>query len=207
MIKPLTQRADRRRARSARQRFARITTEFLAPGVLVSALLLAVGLHSVGGPRGLLWGLLAAVFASIAPMAYIIRGVRRGHWTDHHVTIHEQRRVPLLVGLGSVLIGLGLLLTLDAPRDLTALVVAMVAGLGVTVLITHRWKISIHTAVAAGTIVVLCLVFGPWLLVGTVLVALIAWSRVELHEHTVAQVLGGMPFGAIVAGVVFTLAR
>jgi membrane-associated phospholipid phosphatase len=100
-----------------------------------------------------------------------------------------------------------LLLTLDAPRELTALVVAMVAGLGVAVLITHWWKISIHTAVAAGTIVVLCLVFGPWLLVGSGLVALIAWSRVELHEHTVAQVLGGMPFGAIVAGVVFTLAR
>jgi membrane-associated phospholipid phosphatase len=83
----------------------------------------------------------------------------------------------------------------------------MVAGLGVTVLITHWWKISVHTAVAAGTVVVLSLVFGPWLLFLWAVVALIAWSRVELRDHTVGQVLGGMPFGAFVAGLVFSLAR
>jgi membrane-associated phospholipid phosphatase len=190
-----------------RQRAARIVTEILAPGVLVSVLLLAVGLHAADGPSGLLWGLLAALFASFTPMAYIVRGVRRGRWTDHHVTTREHRRTPLLVGLASVLIGLGLLVVLDAPRELVALVAAMVAGLGVTVLITHWWKISIHTAVAAGTVVVLTLVFGTWLMVLWAIVAIIAWSRVELRDHTVGQVLGGMPFGALIAGVVFTLAR
>jgi membrane-associated phospholipid phosphatase len=193
--------------RPVRQRTARIVTEVFAPGVLVSVLLLAVGLHAAGGPSGLLWGLLAALFASITPMAYILRGVRRGHWTDHHVTVREQRRVPLLVGLASVAVGLGLLVSLKAPRELLALVAAMVAGLGVTVLVTHWWKISVHTAVAAGTVVVLTLVFGQWLLFLWAVVAVIAWSRVELRDHTVGQVLGGMPFGAIVAGLIFTLAR
>jgi membrane-associated phospholipid phosphatase len=193
--------------RPVRQRTARIVTEVFAPGVLVSVLLLAVGLHAAGGPSGLLWGLLAALFASITPMAYILRGVRRGHWTDHHVTVREQRRLPLLVGLASVVVGLGLLIWLKAPRELLALVAAMVAGLGVTVLVTHWWKISVHTAVAAGTVVVLTLVFGPWLLFLWAVVALIAWSRVELRDHTIGQVLGGIPFGAIVAGLIFTLAR
>jgi membrane-associated phospholipid phosphatase len=193
--------------RPVRQRTARIVTEVFAPGVLVSVLLLAVGLHAAGGPSGLLWGLLAALFASIAPMAYIVRGVRRGHWTDHHVTVREQRRVPLLVGLASVVVGLGLLVSLEAPRELVALVAAMVAGLGVTVLVTRWWKISVHTAVAAGTVVVLTLVFGPWLLFLWTVVALIAWSRVELRDHTVMQVVGGIPFGAVVAGLVFALAR
>jgi hypothetical protein len=84
-----------------------------------------------------------------------------------------------------------------------------VAGLGLTVLITHWWKISVHTAVAARAVVVVVvsLVFGPWLLFLWTVVALIAWSRVELRDHTTGQVLGGIPVGAVVAGLIFTLAR
>ena len=62
---------------------------------------------------------------------------------------------------------------------------------------------SIHSAVAAGSLVILALTFGPRLLVAAPLLAVVGWSRVRLRDHTVAQVLAGGVLGALIAGVVF----
>lgn len=153
------------------------------------------------------WGLLAALFSAVIPFGYIVLGVRRGRLTDHHIHLREQRRIPLAFGVASVLAGLVLLLVLAAPRALIALVVAGAVGLGVCAAVTHWWKMSIHTAVAAGTCVILALHLGPAWLTTAAVVALVGWSRVRLGAHTVAQVLVGALIGALVAGTVFPLLR
>jgi membrane-associated phospholipid phosphatase len=180
----------------------------LAPAPVITALLLAVAWHSAATPtEALKWALLAAAFCSFLPMLYILRGVRRGGLTDHHVRLRRQRRGPLLVAGGSVLIGLALLVVTGAPRDVVALVGAGAVGLFVAVAITLLWKISIHVAVAAGAVAVLALVFGPVLLVLAPLVALAAWARVAVRDHTPAQVIAGAAVGAAVAGIAFPLLR
>jgi hypothetical protein len=185
-------------------RLARLVTELTAPAVLVTLLMVAVGWHSAGGGvHGLAWGLLATVFATGIPFAYIVGGVLRGRLTDHHVGVREQRRVPLLFGLASAAAGLALLAVLGAPRPMLALVGAGVAGLVVAVTVSHWWKMSIHAAVAAGAVVVLVLTFGYRLLAVAPLLAMVGWSRVRLRDHTVAQVVVGGLIGAVVAGVVF----
>ena len=190
------------------RRLARLVTEVLAPAPVVAALLLAVAWRSAPTPaEAVTWALLAAAFCSALPMLYILRGVRRGRLTDHHVRLRRQRRGPLLVAGASVLVGLALLLAAGAPRAVVALVGAGGVGLAVAVAITLVWKISVHAAVAAGAVVVLVLVFGPALLVLAPLVALSAWARVQLEDHTPAQVAGGAAVGATVAGVVFSVLR
>ncbi|MEV4117528.1 phosphatase PAP2 family protein [Micromonospora sp. NPDC049645] len=185
-------------------RIARLVTEVTAPAVLVSLLILTVSWHSARRPgQGLLWGLLATLFVTGIPFAYIVGGVRRGRLTDHHVGRREQRRVPLLVGLGSVAGGLALLAVLGAPRPVLALAVAGLVGLVVAVSVSHWWKMSIHSAVAAGTLVILTLTFGTRLVVAAPLLAVVGWSRVRLRDHTVAQVLAGAALGALIAAVVF----
>ncbi|MBO4159592.1 phosphatase PAP2 family protein [Micromonospora sp. MMS20-R2-23] len=184
-------------------RVARLVTEVTAPAVLVTALTVAIGWHGAGGARGLAWGLLATVFAAGIPFAYILGGVRRGRLTDHHIGRREQRRVPLLLGLASAATGLALLAALGAPRPVLALVAAGVVGLVVAVAVSHWWKMSIHSAVAAGTLVVLVLTFGPRLLPAVPLLALVGWSRVRLRDHTVAQVVVGALVGGLVAGLVY----
>jgi hypothetical protein len=170
--------------------------------------LLAVAWHSAATPaEALKWALLAAAFCSLLPMLYILRGVRRGRLTDHHVRVRRQRRGPLLVAVRSVLTGLALLVATGAPRDVVALVGAGAVGLFVAVAITLVWKISVHVAVAAGAVVVLALVFGPALLALAPLVALCAWARVAVRDHTHAQVVVGAIVGAAVAGVAFPLLR
>src|SRR5690348_12606184 len=59
-----------------RQRLAGWLTEAFAPAVLVSVLLVLLGVHSEPGlGRGLAMGALAALFESVLPYLYILRGV------------------------------------------------------------------------------------------------------------------------------------
>ena len=186
---------------------ARVVTELLAPANLAVGQLLLVGWHSAPGPAGLGWGLLAATFCGLLPYGIVIAGVRRRRWTDRHLRTRQQRPVPLLAGIASVLAGLAALLALDAPRQLIALVVAMLTGLATTLVVTLWWKLSVHTAAASGTVAILALTFGPALTLTVPMVALVAWARVRLGDHTAAQTLAGAALGGLVATAVFILLR
>jgi membrane-associated phospholipid phosphatase len=48
--------------------------------------------------------------------------------------------------------------------------------------------------------------FGPQVMVLAVLVALLAWARTELGDHTLSQVLTGAVIGAVVGGSAFAVA-
>jgi membrane-associated phospholipid phosphatase len=182
-------------------------TELLAPANLAVAHLLLVGWHSTPGPAGLGWGLLAATFCGLVPSGIVLAGVHRQRWTDRHLRVRQQRPTPFLAAIASVLAGLAMLLALDAPRQLVALVVAMLAGLAATLVVTLWWKLSVHTAAAGGTVAILALVFGPALTLAVPAVALVAWSRVRLGDHTPAQTLAGSALGGLVASTVFILLR
>lgn len=189
-------------------RFARVLTEVFAPGVLIAVLLLVVGFHAGSQPGvSRWWGAPAAVFAAGIPMAYIVRGVRRGRLTSHHIPEREHRRGPLIFGTVSVAVGTVLLVLLGAPRELLALLAAGCAGLVVFGLVTAYWKMSIHAGVAAGTVAVLTAVWGPIALVALPLVPLVGWSRLVLSAHTLAQVVAGSTVGALIAATVFPALR
>jgi membrane-associated phospholipid phosphatase len=182
---------------------ARAVSEIFAPGILVVVVLLIVGWHS-DGASGVSWALMAAAFCSLIPYAIVLRGVRRGHWSDHHIKVRAQRLVPLLVAIASVVTGVAVLSSFpDAPRELLALQIAMLAGLGVGLVITRWWKVSIHTAVVSGVVTVLVLTYGASMTAATPLVALTAWSRVRLGDHTAPQTVVGALFGAVVAAAIF----
>jgi membrane-associated phospholipid phosphatase len=187
---------------------ARLLTEGLAPAPVAGVLLLLVSWHSSSSiGSALLWGLTAVVCAAVIPMAYIIRGVRRRRITDRHVRLRQQRPLPLMVGIVSVLVGISVLMFGHAPRELVALVAAMGVGLSSSLLVTLRWKISIHVAVVAGAVVILVLVFGPTCLVLVPLVAGVGWARVVLGDHTLSQSAAGSILGAVVAAAVFSALR
>jgi hypothetical protein len=190
--------------RTPAHRLARAVTEVFAPAVLAAVTPLVVAVATAGTPlAGLAWGALVVLFCAAVPYSVIWVGVRRGTLTDHHVGRREQRRRPLGYALLSVLAGLGLLVALGAPRPVVAMVAAMLAVLLAVGVVNLGWKLSAHAAVAAGSVAVLALVLGPALLAGAAVVALVGWSRVELRDHTVAQVLAGAAAGAVTAAPVF----
>lgn len=191
-----------------RRRLATVVTEALSPLVLSAGTLLAVGAVSGAGVRaGLGWGAVAGVFVGGLPYGFLLLGVRRGRWTDRHVRKRTARLVPLTAAAASIVVGIAVLTVAGAPRQVTALTVAGLVGCGVTIAVTRLWKMSVHTAVASGSVTVLAVVFGPWLHLLWPVVALVGWSRTELRDHTPAQVLVGALLGALVAGTVFPSLR
>ena len=192
----------------ARRACARLLTEVLAPLPVVAALLVAVAWRTAATPvQAVTWGVLSAIFASAVPFAYIIRGVRRRRLTDHHVSVRQQRPLPLLVAICSIAAGLILMTLFGAPRPMVALVAAMTVGLLVSLAITLLWKISVHTAVVSGAVVIVTLVFGPGFAALAPLIALIGWARLERGDHTLPQVLTGAAIGAAIAAGVFVPLR
>jgi hypothetical protein len=191
----------------ASSRVARLITEVTAPAPMLVALLLAVGaLSAPSVPRGLGWGLLAAVFFSVAPFLGIVWGVVRGRLSDHHVSQRAQRPAVVVLSLASFVAGYATLAARGAPPQLLDVMVALLSAAVVTLLITLVWKISVHMAVAGCAAAVLPLIVGPVALLGWAALPAIAWSRVRLRDHTPAQTVAGALVGTLVAGPVFLLA-
>jgi hypothetical protein len=179
----------------ARQAWAQRCTYWLEPKNWLIVTVIAIGWHA-DGRAGLGWGLLAALFTAVLPTLFITYGVRRGRWSDRTVGARRPRLVVLAFITASVTTGLILLLVLDAPRLLTGYLAFMLASVAVLAAITTVWKISIHCAVASGSVAILALSFGPLVLPAYALVALLGWSRVALTDHTVAQAVAGAVLGA-----------
>jgi membrane-associated phospholipid phosphatase len=193
-------REDGVRDRSAAERVSYL----LEPKNWIIATTLAVGWHA-GGAAGLAWGAVAALFAGVIPMMFISRGVRRGQWDDRYVGAKRPRLIVLSFILASVAAGLILLAAFGAPGELSGYVGCMLGSVALLAAITTVWKISIHCAVAAGSVTILALLFGPWVTPAYLLVALTAWSRVVVKDHTAAQVIAGSLLGVAAAVVTYAL--
>lgn len=187
-------------------RAARLITDGLDPKTWIIADTLLIGWHT-GRLAGIGWGLLGCLFAAVIPLAFIKYGIRRGRWTDRHVGRRRQRIIVMTFIIGSVATGILLLWACGAPRTMIALIAAMLTTLAALLAVTPAWKISVHAAVSAGSVAMLAMTYGPWVLLACPLVAVVGWSRVELKDHTLAQVLAGAAVGGSVAAATFALIR
>lgn len=202
----------RRRNRVAgaltRPSIAGVVSEVFSPLLVDALLLLAIAFHRATSlALALEWAFVAVAFVSALPMLIILQGVRRRRLTDRHVSVREQRPLPIALAILSIVIGLIALVAIHASRELLAVLVAMLVGLTLSLLITLVWKISLHTATLAGAIAILALAFSPALALLFPLVALVGWARVELGSHNPLQVGVGAGIGVIVATIVFVLLR
>ncbi|HZR55076.1 MAG TPA: phosphatase PAP2 family protein [Streptosporangiaceae bacterium] len=192
---------------SRQQSIARRCSYLLEPKNWLVVTLLGLGWRFDPAARaaGLCWGALAAVFAAAIPMVFIGHGVRNGRFADRYVGARGPRLLVLAVILASIGMGLALLVLLGAPRQLAGYLVFMLCSVALLALLTTVWKVSIHCAVSAGSVVVLARAFGPALLALFALVALVGWSRVALRDHTVVQAVAGTVLGGATAAVAYTV--
>lgn len=187
-------------------RGARFVTDAFEPKNWILLVTVLVGWNA-DRIAGIGWGLLGALFAAIIPVLFIKYGMKKGRWADRHVGVRQHRLVVMTFIIASVAVGIALLIWLGAPRSVIALIVAMLVTLANLMAITVKWKISVHAAVSSGAVAMLALAYGPWMLAGYALVALVGWSRVALRDHTPAQVLAGAALGAGIAAAAFALLR
>lgn len=184
-------------------RIARIISDVLSPIVALPACTFVVSIHdSTTWLSGLTHGAIAVFFAVAFPYAVLLSWVRSGRLADREVRDRAQRPAIMLITLASVSLGLAALWFLHVPRDLFAHMAAMVAGLALTLAVTSRWKISLHTACLAGAIASVFILVTPWVAVSTALLAPLAWTRMLLKHHSLAQTCAGVALGGTVAAVV-----
>ncbi|MFG2985699.1 hypothetical protein ACGFYQ_31330 [Streptomyces sp. NPDC048258] len=192
--------------RPGEPRAARMITDGLDPKTWIIADTILIGWHT-SRLAGIGWGLLGCLFAAVVPLAFITYGIRRGRWADRHVGQRQQRIIVMTFIIASVATGILLLWALSAPRTMIALIAAMLVTLAALLAVTPAWKISVHAAVSSGSVAMLAMTYGPWVLLAYPVVAVVGWSRVELRDHTLAQVLAGAAVGGAVAASTFAQVR
>lgn len=134
--------------------------------------------------------LISLVFASVLPMAIIVYWAKKLN-TDSDISNRQDRFTPLIVGIISYFIGFLVSFIAGADHFLTALLLCYCVNTGVVLLITFKWKISVHTTGLSGPVGALILLLGPIGALFAVLYPILIWSRVTLDKHTMAQAIAG----------------
>jgi hypothetical protein len=134
--------------------------------------------------------IISLVFASLLPMAIIIYWAKK-LGTDKDISNRGDRFTPLVVGIISYFIGFLVCLLLNLDGFLTALLLCYAVNTGVVLVITTKWKISIHTTGLSGPVGALISLLGPLGAAFGVIYPILIWSRVLLKKHTMAQAIAG----------------
>lgn len=134
--------------------------------------------------------LISIIFTSILPLAIILLWARK-IGTDNDISNRTDRFTPLIIGIISYFIGFLISYFLNLDHFLTVLLLCYSVNTGVVLLITSKWKISVHTTALSGPNAALILLLGPFGALFGILYPLIIWSRVLLKKHTLAQAIAG----------------
>ena len=133
----------------------------------------------------------ALLFGTLIPLLFLFYLSRAGRIPDIYASRRESRAVPFLGAIASYLVGAIALLATRAPRIVTALMLCYLVNSLIMMLITGRWKISVHASGITGPATVLIYSVGIVALPVLLLVIPVGWARVSLKAHSPAQVFAG----------------
>lgn len=144
--------------------------------------------------------LISIIFTSILPMAIIIYWAKKSG-NDRDISNRQDRFTPLIVGTFSYFIGFLICLYFRLNDFLTFLLLCYTINTFIVMLITTKWKISIHTTGLSGPVCALIILLGPIGALFGLLYPLVIWSRVTLKKHTMSQAITGGVQGFILTAV------
>ena len=140
--------------------------------------------------RFLILEAVSLIFASVLPMAIIVFWAKKLN-TDSDISNRSDRYMPLIVGILSYFIGFLVCFIFSLDNFLTCLLLCYSVNTGVVLLITTKWKISVHTTGLSGPVGALILLLGPFGAVFGLIYPVLIWSRVLLKKHTLSQAISG----------------
>ncbi len=187
-----------------RKRIANLTSNILNPFTVILVIILLLSFESTPSRLDALrWSLILMAIGILPVFLAVIYLVRKGRLDGIFTSMRQQRtRVYALSGVCAAT-GYVVLLSARAPLMLQ---VAFIAGLLAAVMflaINLRWKISLHTACVSALVAILILLYGWIAVFAVVLVPMIAWTRLELRQHSVAQVAAGALLAVSIIVVAF----
>jgi hypothetical protein len=184
-------------------RVARVLSNLLSPPALAFGVFWVLARAFAPGR---VWQVLAVCLLaqSVLPVLYLKWAVRRGSIGDVDMSRRAERKTGLpFLGLVYVL---GCVVAVAAKVPGGPLVVALgsVLVLGAVWLVNLVYKASGHIAGAAAYMTALSLLVQP-VHPGWLILPALAWARVRIGAHTVAQTLWGFAIGAATTWLIYHL--
>lgn len=180
-------------------RLAHVISLVCLPPLLAIGTLITLSRHYIDDPgQAAQVALVSSFFIAVAPCLYIMYLLKRNKIQGGvDLALREERLRPYLVGAGSALLGLLVLVRLSAPQSVTVLALCYAVNTVLMAVITQRWKISAHAAGAALPFTALLSVYGTAVLPLGIIIPVVCWARVKVKMHTVAQVCAGVLLGSV----------
>lgn len=184
---------------------AKLISDVLSPPLVGLITFLLVGIY-VGTTNGWLWisGFIGTMLA--APTLFVVWMVKTGQAVDFHLPNREERIQPLCFTVLVTLISCLAAWRLGASEFILLIGYINIVQSIIVLLITLRWKISVHCTAAAMFTMLFLYLYGSVALLVAPIVPIIAWSRLHLRRHTLNQSIGGalLGFAIVLCVVIYT---
>lgn len=183
-------------------RTARIITEICSPWVTNLLFFGCLG----WGTQQFFPGAIAGLITGPGVMAGIGVMMRLGFIGDHHVTKGQERKYAfawIAVCLAAVLVFFAV--TGVNHQLWGAFIASTIFIASYVAMMKAGWKTSIHVGLWVCCCIYLAWALSLWWLVALLAVPAIAWSRVELGEHSVKEVSTGALAGIVLGTVISVL--
>jgi len=187
-----------------RKQLASLMSNILNPYLISLVVIVLLSLESTSSTGDAIkWSLILVGVTILPVFSVIVYLAHKEKLEGFFISVREQRNKLYLLASVCAVAGCLILLYLGAPLVLVATIVAALSATIIFMGINLLWKISLHTAFAAGSVTVLTLVYGAIGALSAMLVPPVAWSRIELEQHSPAQAAAGALLAALIVVVVF----
>lgn len=140
-------------------------------------------------------------------IAFVLIGIYIGVFSDFDVTNRKERPTLVIGSVVVVFLYIFILIFLKGPRILGIVSSGLLIG-ALLVNILDRWlKVSIHTASVASFTLGLVILYGVNFIPLLLLIPIMAWSRLTLKKHTLAETITGGFLGFILTIIVYITAK
>jgi len=147
------------------------------------------------------WATLFIMLFVLPPTLYVVSLLKKGQIKDFHINVRSERVKPLFVILLNTFLGVGIFYVLGSPKFFIVFILCCLISVLLMFFVTLSWKISGHGLAAGGLCVILISTMNEAAIPFTMIVPIIAWSRVKLSRHTVLQTVAGVILGFMTFGI------
>lgn len=184
-----------------KSKLAKVISTILNPFILFAPVQLVYFILLERIPQNIAMLLGIIVLQAILPFVLIIIFMKLKFISDFEISNKNQRTG--YFAIVTVLFMSACLLSASI-QQISLINVTLAITLLIITIINLSWKISGH--LAFDTVLFLGLItINPAFLITVILLPLVAWSRIVLKKHSIAQTIGGILLGAVVFAIVYLL--
>lgn len=189
-----------------RKRIADLISNILNPFLVSLIIIVLLSFESASGiSDALKWSLILVAISILPVFSAVVYLLRKGRLAGIFTAVRRQRTAIYVLSGVCAAVGYVILLISKAPLMLRATFATGLSGVVVFTVINLWWKISLHTALVTALVTVMVILYGWIATAGVVLVLLIAWARLALRQHSLAQVVAGAVLAALITVAAFYL--